>query len=448
MPAIDQIVNINITNSTTAVATQSFAIPLILGTTNPGWTSGDVVHAYSAPSGMLTDGFVTSSPEYIAALAMYAQTPAPTSFEVGRRSAAAAQVDTLTVNTLTAGRQYKLTVNGTVCSYTAGGGDTQQAILTALNTSIQAAASVTGAVSGTGSGATLTLTANTPGQAIQYTAVDTQLTRASTTAANGIANDLAAIMAQDNRWYGLVTPSASDADILQAAAWAEGNTKFYVAVSSTVAISGASTTDLGSTLKAAGYKRTALLYSTAAITQGIDAAWAGSQLSYTPGANNWAFKQLAGISVDALTPTQQATLIGNPVAGVAGKNVNIYQTVGGVNVTQMGTTASGQYADITVGIDWLRSTTQTNVYQALVSAVKVPYTNAGVAILIAAVRAAIDQGATNGLIDANSDISVTAPSVLSVSPTQRANRIAPTITFSCRLQGAFNSVIVNGSVSV
>lgn len=448
MAAIDNVVSVNISSAASPVQQQSFAIPLILGTTNPGWSTGDNIHTYSSPSGMLTDGFTVNSPEYIAASAMFAQTPIPATFKVGKRTATVAQVDTLAVNTVTAGHQYTVTVNGATFNYTAGGGDTQQAILTALNTAIQAGAPVTGVVAGTGGSALLTLTATTPGQAIIYSGVDSLLTKASVTPTNGIAQDLATISLQDNTWYGLFTPSATDADILQASAYAESNNKFYVAVSSTTAISGASTTDVLSQLKAAAYKHMLLLYSPAGIAQGAAAAWGGPQLAQTPGTNNWAYKTLAGITADNLTASQIATIIGSPVAGVAGKNGNIYTPVAGVNITQMGVTPSGQYADITVGLDWLRSQIQTNLYQLLVSQPKIPYTDAGVGALISAVRAALDLGVANTLIDGTSVLSVTAPKVASVPDNQRKNRIAPTITFACRLQGAIDSVIVNGTVTI
>jgi Protein of unknown function (DUF3383) len=451
MAAIDQIVNINISQSTQAVAQASFSIPLIVGPTNAGWS--DFVHAYSSPAGMLTDGFTTSSPEYIYALELFEQTLTPTQFYVGHRTAAVAQVDTLAVNTLNTAHLYAFTLDGVLISYQAVGGDTQQAILTALNAAITTAfpsgAPTAGVVTGSGSGALLTLTSTQIGLAVTYSAVDSLLTHALVTANNGIATDLANIQGENDSWYGMVGCAFTDADIEQAAAYIQAQKKIFVAVSSTAAIATTATTDLGSFLKGKSYTRTALIFTAASyVAEGKDAAWVGGQLPYTPGANNWAFKTLVGCTADTLTQGQQSILIGDPVAGVAGKNVNIYQVVGGVPITEMGTMASGQYIDVTVGVDWLESTLQTNIYSALVNSAKIPYTDKGTGILISAVKAAIDQGVVNGLIDGNSPIIISAPPVLSVSANQRAQRIAPTITFSCRLAGAFNAVVVNGTVTV
>lgn len=448
MAALDQIVQVVLTAQTTAVPTASFSIPLILGSTANGWSGGDYVHAYTDPADMLTDGYSSSSPEYIDALAAFSQTVTPAQVLVGKRGTAAAQSDTLVVNTLTVGHAYSVSVNGAAYSATASGGDTQQSILGTLRTAIIAAQPLTGVVTGTGASASLALTSTIPGQAVTYTAIDPLLTHATVTANAGISSDLANVAAQNPSWYGLATPGASDAEILQAATWVEANKKLYVAVTSTSAVATTATTDLGSVLKSKGFKRTALAFSPANVVAGFGAAWLGSQLPLTPGSSNWAFRTLAGQTADTLTGSQVAACIGSPIDGIRGKNVNVYQQVGPANITQMGTTASGQYIDITVGLDWLESTLQANIYALIVNNLKIPYTDSGVTQLMSGVRSAVDTGVVNGLIDGDSPISVTAPRVLTVATNQRANRIGPPVSFACRLQGAQNSVQVLGTVNV
>lgn len=415
-------------------------------------TIKDAIRAYTDPAGMLADGFLITDPEYIRAAELVEQDVTPPIFYVGRYSASVAQQDTFAVNTVTPAHNYNFKLNGTLISYVAGGGDAQQDILAGLLAAIGVAfpsnPPVTGVVTGTGVSALLTLTSSVPGVAVTYTLIDSLLTHLNTVPNHSTATDIAQAQVQNNTWYGVAICSNTDADILEVAAYLESQKKIFLPVSNDSDISSSSTTDLGSVLKGKAYDRTGLIFSLAGILQGIEAAWLGGQLPAVPGSNNWAFKTLKGISPDVLTANQQQNLIGIPEAGIQGKNVNIYQTVGGVNITQMATMASGQYIDITVGLDWLESTLQTNIYAALVNALKIPYTDKGVGILISAVKAAIDQGVVNGLIDGDSPITITAPPVLSVPANQRANRIAPTISFSCRLQGAFNAVIVQGTVTV
>lgn len=411
----------------------------------------DAIRTYTSTASMTADGFLSTDPEFIQATELLEQPLVPTQFKVGRVSASVAQVDTIVVNTLNTSHLYSITVNGVVVSYQAVGGNAQQDVLNGLNNALSSAfpsgAPVSGSVVGTGPGATLTWTSVTPGAAVIYTAVDAFLTQANMTLNHTMTTDIAQSQLQDDTWYGMSLCSHNDWDISQLAAFIEPLRKIFIAASSTAAIATTATTDLGSALKGKSYKRTALIFTTLP-AEGKEPAWLGGQLPAVPGSNNWAFKTLFGCTPDVLSPSQQSACIGNPVAQIQGKNVNIYQTVGGVSITEMGTMAGGQFIDITVGIDWLESTLQTNIFTALVQASKIPYTDKGVGVLISAVKAAIDQGVTNGLIDGNSPISITAPSVLSVSANQRAARVAPTISFSCRLAGALNAVVVSGTITV
>lgn len=446
MSSLDQLVQINISQQTAAVPQASFSIPLVVGPTEP--TSG-TINAYTSAAGMLANGYTTSSPEYVYALELFEQPLTPTIFYVGYRQPAVEQVDTITVNTATSGHIYEGLIQGEQWSYTATGLDTTSTIATAIASAINALSNPTWnavAVS-----AVVTITSTVPGLGFtdSQVTVDSKYTIANSTPNYGIQDDINGFIANaaGNAWYGMCGCEFTDADIEQAAALIESLKKIFIAVSATSAIATSSATDVGSILKGKSYKRTGLVY-TPESTEGKDAAWLGGQLPQVPGSNNWAFKTLFGCTPDALTANQQAILIGDPVGGVPGKNVNIYQTVGGVDITQMGTMAGGQFIDLTVGIDWLESQLQTNIYTALVESAKIPYTDTGVGVLISAVKAAIDQGVTNGLIDGSSPISISAPTVLSVPQNQRANRIAPTISFSCRLAGAFNAVVVSGTVTV
>lgn len=352
MTAIDSLISVNISNQTGAVTQVGFSVPLIVGATDTKWAEGDVVHTYSDAGSMLSDGFKTTSPEYLAASAMMSQNIKPAVFKVGLKGS------------------------------------------------------------------------------------------------SDLTSGLNAIMAQDNTWYGLCLSGLTDADILEAAASVEANRKLMVAASFSKDIADASsTTDLGSTLKAAGYHRTGLWY-TANTNGTFEAALLGSQLAMVPGSNNWAYKNLSGVAGDNLSDNVKNILIGSPIGGTNGKNANIYVPVGGLNITQMATAASGRYLDITVGLDWLQSNLQTDVFAILSNVAKVPYTDVGVSMLISAVRTRLDIGVLNGLIDDKSPITVTAPSINNVTANQRAHRIAPTITFTCRLQGALNAVAITGTVTV
>jgi hypothetical protein len=435
MALLDTLIQIQIGLSASPVPVASFSIPLIIGPTSP--TTGGIIQAYTDPAAMLTNGYTTSSPEYVYAEKLVSQQVSPSEFYVGKRSAAVAQVDTIAVSTLATGHAYAFTLAGSVISYTSQSGDLQQDVLTdllaAIATAFPSNSPVTGVVSGSGSGALLTLTSVAPGAGFSISAVDADLAHVALTVNHGLADDLAAFIAIDNSWYGIVLCSNADQDILQLAAAVEPLKKIFFAASGDSAIPTSSTTDLLSKLKAFSYKRTALFYSPVSYNLGAEAAWMGGMLPLTPGSNNWAYQTLEGIPVDSpstgLTDGKILLLIGNQVAQVPGKNGNCYAVVGGVDCTLMGIMVGGQYIDITIGIDWLEANQQN-------------------AIFTQAVRGVLDQGVVNGLINGDDPITVSAPLVATVPVNQRAGRLAPPINFECTLAGAIDSAKVKGTVSV
>jgi hypothetical protein len=411
----------------------------------------DLIRAYTTLSGMVADGFETSDPEYIRATELLEQALQPDVFYVGHYDDAVEQVDTFQVNTLNTSHLYTLKVNGTACNYQATGGDAEQDVLNGLLDAIGVAfpsdPPVTGAVTSTGPSALLTLTSSQAGAGVTYSNIDSFLTHVELTENHTIVDDI--IDAQSSPtgdlWYGLSVCSQDASDLKQVAAYIETQVKIFGADSNAADILTSSTTDIASYLKGKSYKRTWILYS-AESNNGAAAAWIGGQLPQTPGASTWKFKQLVGITPDTLTASQRLACIGQ--LGVPGKNCNIYETVGGVPITEEGVMVGGQFIDLTVGLDWLRSTMQANVYSLLVQNPKVPYTVQGEVLIENAIRQTLQQGVTNGLIDGNSPITVTVPEISSISVNDRAIRLLPDVTFSCRLAGALHFVVINGSVSV
>lgn len=444
MASTTLIVKVTITKSTRTVSQQNFGLAAILGPSN---RFGDLFRFYTDPSDMLLDGFLTSDPEYIHAVALKAQPIKPAQWIVGKFTAAVAQVDTFAVNTLTSGHVYAFTLNSVIITYTAGGGDTQQSILAALLTAIGVAfpsnPPVSGAVTGTGPGALLTLTSTTAGIGVSYTAVDSQLTRVALTANHTIVQDIVTLQAgllPEQQFYGLLVTSKVKANILQIAAYVETQLMVYLAASLDSDYITSVTTDVASILKGFNYDRTMTLYSAQANTNAPDAAWMGYMLPTTPGVGNWAEKTLTGVTADNLTPTQ----ISNALA----KNGNVYVPTGGTGLTLFGTCASGEYFDVTIFLDWLASTMQSNVLSVVTDPgnLKIPYTNGGIAMIENPMRQTLQLGQDNqGLVPG---WTVFAPDAALVSPADRANRVLNGIGFEAQLAGAINTINIQGSVSV
>lgn len=438
------IVNVTITKSTRVVQLASFSIPGIFGPSN---RFVDAYRVYNSAAEMLADGFLMSDPEYIEANAAFSQPIKPPEIVVSKFTAAVAQVDTFAVNTLTSGHVYSFTLNSIVISYTAGGGDTQQSILSALLAAIATAyptnSPVTGAVTGSGAGALLTLTSSIAGVGVSYTSVDAQLTHVAVTANHSIAQDIAAVqllIPPTSMFYGVIVTSHAAADILQVATYIESQLLVYVTATLDAAVLANTAGNIMEVLKAKTFDRTMIMYSAGANTEGPDGAWMGYVLPTTPGSSNWAMKTLAGVTPDNLTPTQINNIFAN--------NGNVYVQIGGNGTTLEGLASGGDFLDITIFLDWLASTIQSGVIATVTDPLnlKIPYTNQGISQLEAPIKSSFKQGQDNGGLAPG--WSTFAPNVNDVSAADKANRVLNNIGGSGTLAGAINKININVYVTV
>lgn len=467
---LSEIVNVNITLASAAVPQPAFSVALILGTSA---RIANVIKYYTSAAAMLSDGFLSTDPEYKRAVELMEQAIQPVEFAVSCNAPTSlTQENTVTITAVTTGDTYNVTLNGQTFSYTAVGGDTTNTVLSALQGLINAAVSTLGVLSAYVSAGAGSITLQAYNSKIQVAlptpvgAVQPGLGFSIALGGTGVAtmvntvnqanvsltNYLATVQVQDQGYYGINICSINWYDILEMAATIEPQTLIFIATSSDAEIlDSTSTGDVLTQLTGKAYTRTALLYSGQA-SSGADSGWTGTSIALTPGASTWGNTPIVGITPDALTPGQLATVAPQPGTGSGNKIGNVYVTVGGNNLVLWGQAVGGRFMDITVGLDWLKSEIQTSIFASIVAAraagSKIPYTDKGTSIFIGDVTDAINTGIGNGLIDPTSPISVTAPSVASQTTSQRTNRIAPPIAFTCRLSGAYSTATVNGVVSV
>ena len=98
----------------------------------------------------------------------------------------------------------------------------------------------------------------------------------------------------------------------------------------------------------------------------IDSAATGKMLPQDAGSRTWDLQELAAVTADALTGTEQTNL--------GGKNINWFSTVAGKNVTGGlksngggGKLASGRYLDVQRGADWLESNLQVDLFELMIN---------------------------------------------------------------------------------
>ena len=123
--SLNSLVQVNLSLNTLQAQAKGFGVGLILGSANR-FTGGTLWKLYNSAAGMLPDGFLTSDPEYLAAVEYFIgdpNYPTPTQVMVGYATADVAEVQTITptaVNT----QLYSVTINGVVSSFTSDGSAT------------------------------------------------------------------------------------------------------------------------------------------------------------------------------------------------------------------------------------------------------------------------------------------------------------------------------------
>lgn len=430
--SIRDIVNVQITRQTTPVSQLGFGVVMILGTHK---VFNERIRYYQEADAILEDGFESTSPEYIAALAVLSQQPRPIQLAIGRRSADDVVV---TVSTVADSTNYTTTINGTAFTINSGVAATDESIATALVNAINGGSEPVTAVDN--SDGTYDLNADVTNEA--YTlSVDENQTVSALVASDALQDDLSAVSDENDDWYGLVLTSRVEQDVLDAAAWCEARIKLFgTASADTDILDAVSTSDIAFLLSDAEYARTFVMYHDDAATIYPEAAWFGKQFPTNPGSTTWAFKTLATIPSVKLTATQRIN--------AQNKNCNTYENRGGVSFAYQGKVAAGEYIDIIRGVDWLQARMTERIFSRLVNLPKIPYTDPGAAIIEAEIRAQLDIGIAQDLIAADPQYTVTIPKVADQPFNDRANRFFPNITFFATLSGAIHSLEIRGTVSV
>lgn len=441
--SLNEHVSITITQDSVGVARAGFGVPLILSV-NAAWT--ERVRSYGSLL-EVADDFATDSPEYLAANAIFSQSPHPERIMIGRAAGQPTQRYKVTASIVENGHTYKLRVKGEgfveeVVEFTADSSATDGEIATGLVAALNAVTNKNFTASGSTS--PISITGDAAGNWFSVESLEPaylKIEQDHSEPTPTLAADLSAIALENNDWYALITLYNSDAYVKAAAAWVEANKKLYIAdvsASETITLA-ASGGDLADDLHGLAYGRTAVVYHPSPAAM-LGAAWLGARLPYDPGSETWKWVQINGVSPVQLTGTHKANL--------RAKKVNTLETIAGVNITWDGTTVDGDYIDVIRGLDWLEDDMQKSVFEALASAVKIPFTDAGVTVIEAAVRASLLRGVSQGLLAPDPEPVVTVPRVADVSQANKAQRYLPDVKFSATLAGAIHKVAINGVVSV
>lgn len=436
------VVSVTISLQTAQVTGIAFGRGLIYG--HSARFTAQTARTYQASSwqtAMVADGFLTSDLEYIMAGAYFSQVPSPADVMVAQLAANVAQVATVTP-VYADNTTYTVTINGTTYTYATTTGGSATTIVTGLKAAIGALATVV--LTGT---TTLIITSAVAGQLMTVTVAVTvgtgTITVVATTANLGPQENLAALNAAGySAWYCLlfgVSSAELDLDTKQAAIYLEAaaTKRLCVSASNSVACyDPASVTDVMYLLKAAAYTRTTVIFDAGTSPGTKAAAWAGGMLPNAPGSANWAFKTLVGETPSTLTDAQTAAILA--------KNGNYYVSLNNVSFTYPGAVPSGSYLDVTVGLDWLANTIQTDMLTLLKNQLKVNFDDGGIAQASGVLGGTLKLGVQNNVL---SSYTLVIPKASSFSSAQRQTRVLTGLNFTGQLAGALNKITVLGNVN-
>lgn len=488
--SVDDVVDVEIDLTPTAAQERNFGNALFLGDSDVIDTT-QRFRIYTSSDDVAAD-LGGSAPEFLAAELFFAQSPQPQECYVGRWASTAthgllrgavlnASQQNLSIFAQINAGGMTVTIDGTIHALTGLDFTAQtnlNGVAAVIQTALAGAAGVTwdsnndqfvlestttGSLSsvifatapsaGTDISALLGLQVGSGGYAVAGM-------QAETLAA---AVELLADMSTD--WYGLQvasTATPSDADYVALGLFIESakpSRIMGVTTQEPNALSAISTTDLPFLLNASGYRRTFCQYSSS--NPFASASTLGRALTVDFDGENTTitldFKIEPGVVAELIRESQKRAL--------AGKKCNAFLKFNnGTAILQEGWMANGTFIDVIQGTDWLQNSLQTSVYNALLTAPKIPQTDPGVNKLVAALTVGCEQARRNGLFapgvwtgpDLGSIVTgqtlskgyyIFAPKVATQAQADREARKSPPLQVAGKLAGAIHSVNVLVSVN-
>lgn len=482
---ISRLIHVSVNLTPAGASTQDISTLLILGSSTVIDTK-ERIRTYEDIASIASD-FGTSAPEYAAAVLWFEQVPQPSRLSIGRwvnapasgglrcGPLAAADQAISSWQAITAG-SFKVAVDG------AGAAD-----ITGLNFSAAANLNAVAAIIDTAlAGGTVVwnatygrfeFTSSVTGatSAISFlqaaatgTDISVKIAGRSTSSGAYVFQGQAAETALNavvlyeldygQTWYALTILAAVDADHLAVAPFIEAsNTKHIYGITTAEAgvLVPSDTSNIAYLLKQLAYNRTFTQYSSSNLYAVVSALARLLTVDYNGNSTviTLMYKQEPGIVPEALNSIQ--------VNALESFFANVFtQYDNNTAILERGTMASGVFADIVTGTDWMALNIQTNIYNLLyTSTTKIPQTNAGMHLIATTIEAVLSQAVINGLLAPGvwnsggfgqlkqgdylaAGFYVYAPNVDQQNPAQRAARVSVPFQIAAKLAGAVHEVSV------
>lgn len=476
---VNRIVNVTVQMSPLAAAFRNFGAMLIVGASDV-IDVAERIRTYSSVTDVAND-FGTSAPEYQAAVAFFAQSPQPTTVQIGRwaKSPTSGQYKGKILSTtdqemdnftsISAGA-FDVTIDGSVVN------------VTAVNLSAQSnlngvASQVTAALQSKGTcvwnGQQFVIKSASTGQSSTVSTVtSTELSQAMGLQEGTMVNGAAAETLEEatvalldiNTWYGAYyTGDIETQDAIDTAALISASTPPHICCftgKDTDELDGTQTSSLGYELAQQGNNRVFEMYSSTNDNAAVSVLGRMSTVNFE-GSNTTItlmFKQCPGVEPEYLTTSQANALQKN--------NVNVFAAYqNDTSILQYGTMSGGWFIDEVHGLDWLQNRVETDLWNLLyTTTTKIGQDESGMTAILSTVNSSLEAGVRNGLIAPgvwNGDEfgtlkrgdTLTTGFYVYIQPldeqaqADREQRKAPPIQTAVKLKGAVHSIDVTITVN-
>lgn len=476
---VNRIVNVTIQMSPLAAAFRNFGSMLIVGASDVIDTQ-ERIRTYSSVTDVAND-FGTSAPEYQAAVAFFAQSPQPTTVQVGRwaRSATSGlykgkilstsdqEMDNFT--TISAGA-FDVTIDGSVVNVTAVN-LSAQSNLNGVASQVSAALQSKGTcvwngqqfvIKSASTGQTSTVSTVTSTELSQAMGLDSG-TMVTGAPAETLEEATVALL-DINTWYGaFYTGDLEEQDIIDTAALISASTPSHICCftsKDTNELDGTQTSSLGYELAQLGNNRVFVMYSSTNDNAAVSVLGRMSTVNFE-GSNTTItlmFKQCPGVEPEYLRTSQANALQKN--------NVNVFAAYqNDTSILQYGTMSGGWFIDEVHGLDWLQNRVETDLWNLLyTTTTKIGQDESGMTAILSTVNSSLEAGVRNGLIAPgvwNGDEfgtlkrgdTLTTGFYVYIQPldeqaqADREQRKAPPIQIAVKLKGAVHSIDVTITVN-
>ena len=225
--------------------------------------------------------------------------------------------------------------------------------------------------------------------------------------------------------------NAGDTFIAALSAWAEANGRFYAATTQNKA------------LVKSGIRHAFVMYHSVAGDY-LAEKLVTYMLVRPIGSVVGKFKTLVNTADSVVTDTELATLHTNYL-GTYIRDMGVLQTT-------QAQTQSGEYVDVVLGVLWIKLEMEAGLRNLALTTGKIPYSNAGIALLKDVAIKVLQQGAVNGIIlldeNGNATYTMSALTREQTSVNDRDDRVYKGISWTASLAGAVEHAQISGVLEV